>query len=355
MITLNREDFLQKLEAVQPGLTMREIIEQSSCFVFLEGEVVTYNEEVACRQKLDTPIRGAVQAAPLLELLRKLREDEIKIEQDGSDLLIAGKGRKAKLILQKEIVLPVEKIERPKKWKPLHPDFTEAVQIACEITSNSTDFRLIGLHITPKCIESIDGYQILRYRMKKGTGIETTCLVRKDSIKQIVPLGMHEISESESWMHFRNSVGLVVSCRRGIAEFPNVSPFLELQGEQTTLPKGLGEAAQRAEIFTREKKDENLVTVQLKPGKLVVKGEGNAGEYYESKKISYDGEAMEFMISPSFLVTLAEKHNECEICLDKHGHKYLKVEAGKYTYCTSLGMTEDKKNKDDQPQDKDED
>ena len=60
--TINRELFLEQLESVQPGLSTREIIEQSSCYVFRGGEVITFNDEIACSQKCDIGIEGAVRS-----------------------------------------------------------------------------------------------------------------------------------------------------------------------------------------------------------------------------------------------------------------------------------------------------
>ena len=46
---VSREKLMQALEAVSPGLANRELIEQSSCFVFKSGMVMTFNDEVAGR------------------------------------------------------------------------------------------------------------------------------------------------------------------------------------------------------------------------------------------------------------------------------------------------------------------
>jgi len=44
---INRQEFLDSLEMVKAGLSPREFIEQSSCFAFKEGEVLTFNDESA--------------------------------------------------------------------------------------------------------------------------------------------------------------------------------------------------------------------------------------------------------------------------------------------------------------------
>ena len=79
MLKINREELLQQLESVVPGLSVKEIIEQSKCFVFKDKKVMTYNDEVACTQDSCLDIEGAVEAMPLISLLRKLKEEEIDL------------------------------------------------------------------------------------------------------------------------------------------------------------------------------------------------------------------------------------------------------------------------------------
>ena len=61
---IQREELIRKLESVQPGLAVRETIEQSSTFVFYHGDVHTLNDEVYCRcpSGLDPKAKAAVPA-----------------------------------------------------------------------------------------------------------------------------------------------------------------------------------------------------------------------------------------------------------------------------------------------------
>ena len=47
---INRKDLIKVLKKVQPGLASQEIIEQSGAFVFTDGRVFTYNDEIAVRR-----------------------------------------------------------------------------------------------------------------------------------------------------------------------------------------------------------------------------------------------------------------------------------------------------------------
>lgn len=339
MQTVAREKLLQQLESVTPGLSVREIIEQSSCFVFKKGLLITFNGEDACRLKTKLDITGAVKAAPLLALLRQLAETEVQIDTTKNELVIRGKNRSSGITMEQEVLLPVDKVDKPNDWAPLHEEFGDAIQIVQQCTGkDESKFWSTCVHIHPKWVEACDNFQATRYGMKTGFGSEA--MVRSSSIRHIVTLGMTEFSESENYLHFKNSSGLVFSCRRFEVNYPDLTPFIEVDGgEPTTLPKGLGEAALKAEIFSSENADNNQVLIKLRPGKLMVKGVGISGWYEERSRLKYNGEGMDFLVTPQLLVELTKRHNDCEITSD-----HLKVNGGKFVYVTCLGKSNDLEN-----------
>jgi len=327
---INREEFLEQLESILPGLSTREIIEQSSCFIFKDGTVMTYNDEIACTQKSCLPIEGAVQAMPLVSILRKLKEDTLEITSDGEELLIKGKRKKAGIRMDTDILLPIDSVEKPKKWKGLPDGFAEAVSIVQQCSGkDETKFSLTCVHLTPKWIEACDGYQAARYRLKME--MEKPTLVRKESIKHIVELSMIKFSETKNWIHFRNSTGLVLSCRRWVEDFPKISKLLKVKGTPTKFPKGLIEAVEKAEIFSAENAEDNQVVVELRPNKLRITGRGASGYYQEIKDIRYKGQSLSFKVAAELFADFVRHHNSCEITSDR-----LKITTGKYSYVTVL-------------------
>jgi len=334
---VNREKLLQQLESVQAGLSSREVMEQSSCFVFQNGTVQTYNDEIACKQDCVLTMSGAVQAEPLLGILRKLPEDMVGVTGTEEEFIIEGKRRKAGIRMEQEILLPIERIEQPDEWKDLPEEFNDAVQIVIQCAGDDeSQFRLTCLHLTPHHIEASDNFQVSRYTLE--TTIKESTLVRRDSIKHIVELGMTQFCETETWIHFRNPTGLTLSCRRYVDEasdFPDLTPIINFKGEPTTLPTGLVEAVEKAEVFSSENTDDNQVTIQLKSGKLRIRGEGNFGWFTEVKNLKYKGSSLSFRISPKLLADLVSRHNECEITSDR-----LKVDGGNFVYVTSLSIHE---------------
>lgn len=335
----NREEFLSILESVKPGISPKGVLEQSSCFVFMDGDVITFNDENSCRMAVETDdLKGAVHAAPLLAVLHKMVEDEIDIAQTEGELVVAGKRRKAGIRMEAEIFLPLAQLDKPEEWRPLDEEYGEALGMVGECAGTDLkEFTTACIHVHPKYMEAFDNYQMMRYKIK--TGVTKPTLVKRDSAKHVVTMGAIEFSETKSWIHFRNPSGLVISCRRFMEDFKDLSENMDVEGTTIGLPKGLASGLEIAEIFSSENADDNKVTVELRPGKLKVTGRGVSGWYSEFKDVKYDGPRMSFLIAPKLLRRITEKHNEATIGVGK-----MKITGSKWIYLACLGraMSTDK-------------
>ena len=334
---VNREKLLSALESVSPGLASRELIEQSGCFVFRAGKVITFNDEVACSisSPLGNEVEGAVTAKPLLELLSKLTEDELDVKLADGKLQIKGKGRRAEIVTDAEVKLPVETVEIPEEWTKLEPDFLEGLGIVQSVAAAGKDanFVLTCVHLHPDHLESCDNFQAVRYPVK--TGVAESCLIRQVSVKHVPPLGMTELSVGDAWIHFRNASGLVLSCRRWQEQYENLDPIFDCDGPSVTLPGGLKEAVDKAKIFSSENVESDQVFVRLKDGRLLIRGEGASGKFEEQRSVKYDGDEVSFLIAPKLLVEITERTNDCVL-----GQGRLKIQTGKFVYVSCLGAAE---------------
>jgi DNA polymerase III sliding clamp (beta) subunit (PCNA family) len=334
---IDREALLRQLEIVAPGISNKEIVEQSSCVVFREGFILSYNDEVACRIPTEIELDGAIHANTLLETLRKMKEEVIEIQIEESQVVLVGKNKKIGVRREAEIQLPVDSIEPPGKWKKLPEDFSDGLEMVISCAGKDENkFSITCVQLHPEWVQATDDLQIAQYRMELP--IEKFVLIRAATIKQVIPFGVTKVSVTDNWVHFRSPIGLIISCRQHIENFPDTEGLFSRSGERVRLPKALGEAADLAEIFSSQNADKNEITITLKPGKLVVYGEGNSGWSRETKKIKYDGPVIQFRAVPKLLRTVAEKHNDCEIC-----DGILKVSGGNYSYISALGVVDEKK------------
>lgn len=336
MYTVNREEFLLRLQSVQPGLSQREILEQSTCIIFLPGKIMTYNDEISCSLASKLKIEGAIRAMPLITILQKLKEEEVDLEEADGELIIHGKRKRAGIAIEKEIHLKVDAVEEPGKWRSLPQDFLEAIDIIQQCAgTDESQFSLTCIHVHPEWVEACDNFQAARFPLT--TKFEESILVRRGALKHIVGLGMTEFSITDSWVHFRNDSGLVVSCRKYAEEYPKIDEIFKGEGEKMTLPKGLVEAADKALVFAADN-DNKHVKISIRPGKLRLHGEGSYGWYNELCKIRYKGQPISFLISPKILQEIATKYSDCEVTENR-----LKVVGDKFIFVTCLGKEEEEK------------
>lgn len=358
MALVRREELLRVLESVQPGLSSREAIEQSSCFVFHKGKVITYNDEVSAQAPIldikDNPVKleAAIKAGPLLKLLQSMKGDELDMAVSGKDLTLKGKGKGVELHLEEGIHLAYANVEKPTEWKKLASDFGEAISIVHECAGkNEARYALTCVHVTGDWVEATDDLQAARYRIK--VPIQMASLVRKEAIKHIIRLDATEFAETNAWLHFRNSLHTTLSVRRTIDPFPSISKWFKVEGKKISLPKGSTEAVETASILSGENADDNLILVELKNGangngRMRIVGQVVSGRYWEVRKLKYTGPNLGFLVPPELLTKIIKNHNEFEIANDRLKVKGLVEGVHKFSFVTSLGVKDDKKEKETQ-------
>ncbi len=335
-----REDFLRLLEEIKSGTSPKESIEQSTCFVIRNKYAYTFNEEVFCRKKTSFPDSWefAVPLDPVISVLSKINDPEIEVTITDSEMQFTGKGRKTGIVLQKEIALPIDEIELPKKedWKKLPEDFTDAVAIVESCASRKSD-EFVGkcIHVHPKWIESTDVFQAARYKMKLD--IDEPVLLSRECLEPVIGLDVIKYAVTEGWFHFKSRGGLLYSIKVNKDTFPDLSPLLKPEGQKTNLPKSLASAAGIAEIFSKEDKDNNYSLITLEPGRLIIRGEGTTGWHTERKKIKYDGKTMKFMMAPKIITQVIERSSEVWIADNR-----LIIDGGNWKYVTVLGRQKQK-------------
>ncbi len=336
---IKTSDLLRTLDVVQCAVAQRETVEQSKCFCFQDGQVYTYDGDIMCQAPsgLNGKVVGAVSAKHFIDLLRKLPDADLDLEKSGGELILKGKRKLTTFMLEEKVSLPLHEVDKPGEWSKLPDDFAEAVAMVQECATNENlVFSRTCVHITPRYMQAYDNLQMIRYKIKTNLSTESV-LLRKNAIKHIASLGATEFSETGAWIHFRNSVGLVVSCRLWLEEYPDISPHFKTSGDSISIPKGLEEVVDRAQVFTQDMADANRVRVEVKGGRITISGLGILGRHEEYRAIKdYTGSDYAFFISPKLLTNMAKNFTEAELTPET-----LIVRGPKWTYLAALTSTDD--------------
>lgn len=344
-----RHNLIDELQSVMPGTSQKAEELQCGCFIFRDGHVATFNGEVCCRRPslLDfKELKAAVPAEPLLSLLEKMTEEEVSIELDNGKFVVAGKNKRARYKYEKTIDSPIASVEDAETWKKMPADFLEAISVVHQSASEDvSQFNLTCIHIHPQWLEACDNWQLTRFKFE--TGLSTPILVKQKALKHIVGLGPSKFAETPAFIHFRRKDGLIISCRRYVETYPELSKFLKTEGSPWIIPKGLKDASEKAEVFAN-KSGAHLIKITIQPGKLSMFAEGEQGDYMEVKRLEYEGDPLSFKISPKMMKELADKHNEVLI-----SQKKIKVNSGKCEFAAALELPNSKEKSNGKPRQKD--
>ncbi len=318
---IDRLELLNALDRVKGGLAQKEIIEQSTSFAFMDGKVVTYNDEISISHPVKgLDLTGAIKAQELYQFLNKIKQEEIDISWDEGQFKITAGKAKAGLILQGEVRLPVEEVGKIGKFKDLPDNFVEGLRF-CQ-TSCSKDMSrpvLTCVHVgADGNIEASDGYRVTTYNL--GNKIPTkTFLIPASSVNELVKYKIQKIAGGESWIHFKTEDNTIFSCRIFDDNYPdNIAQILEVEGNKIRLPKKMAEALERAQIFAKKEFDnDSEVLVKLEEGQMVISAQADSGWFEESVRTKYDDPPVSFRSHPTFLSEMLGKVQECILGEDR--------------------------------------
>ena len=334
---LNKAELQRALEIVKPGLASKEMIEQSTSFAFIAGRVVTYNDEISLSHPVSgLEIEGVIQAEELYQLLNKIKKDEIEIIIQDNEIILQIGRSKAGLTLKQEITLPLEEIGEQKAWKKLPQDFLHFMEFA--MTSCGKDMSrpvLTCVHVTKEgFVESSDSLRITRCEIGEKMPFGPF-LIPVSSVRTLVKLKPTKIAEGEGWVHFQTEEGSIMSCRIFEDKFPDISPFLLVEGIAIHLPKTTEDVLDRAKVFS--KRDHFLdeeVEITLADNRLKIGSKSESGWFEEEINFVYTDDPITFSISPYLLKDILKETSRCVL-----GEDRLKFEGSGWTYISILRET----------------
>lgn len=353
--TINRELLLSALDFAKAGLAQREIIHQSTCFIFRNGLIQTYNEKTACRipSPFGEDFEGAVPSGAFFEILGQLPEEELTASYKNGQLQLKGKGRVAKINIEAQVSLDVDSIEEPGEWTELHPDFCEGISIVqqCAVPKGG-DNALACIHIHPQWIEACDLSRVMFCRFEKETLFPESVLVRRESVTSLGNMGASHFSITNGWIHFQGPRGAILSCRRyaDVIDFPDLSRNVGIEGEPLEFSKSIEDEMKRAQVFTSpDGEDNNFLRIDVyqtpdgknggTKGEMRLEGRGPAGSYTCRKTAVYKGEDMTFYIPPLILLDSLKKEG-AKLSVTP---QFLVAKTDKYHYVAGLAQMEPEK------------
>ena len=309
---LKRTELIAALEEVKPGLAQRDIIAQSTSFVFAGDSITTFNDEISVWKPFKSGIEGAVRANELYSLLSKIKDEEIEIGIVENELIIKGKRSKAGIKLEAEIMLPLDEVDiEHTKFTKLPDNFLKAISIASYCAAKDLSKPLLTcVYIDGEVVTASDDFRIIQVNFDAEVKSEPI-LLPASVVKFLVKYDVKRLSHSPGWIHFHANDGLIFSARVLAGKFPEVEQFLKVKGKELHFPAGVLEMLDRAGVFTADSASGDFVTVAVEDRTMTIKGKGDYGWLEETANCKYKGEKIEFDVDPSFLIDILKNLRKC--------------------------------------------
>lgn len=312
---LQTEDFKSALKIVKPAVAKTELIEQTNSFVFDNGFVIGYNDEICISHPLDgLDVTGAVSADTLYNYVIKLKRPEMELKTSNKELLIKCGKSNAGLALQPEIVIPVDQITPAKDWSPLPNEFNNYLKMASGAAARDMSLpKLTCVNIGERTITGSDNFRILQCEYPEPFPFKGF-LIPATSAKIASSLDVQSISVTREWVHMTNDDGTVISCRTYAEEYGDVSEFMKIEGPQFTFPKTMNEVLNRAVVFARgDLAQDEEVRIRVGDNRIRVTSKNNTGWFREEINHQTENEPFTFTIIPYLLQDILKRTQTCTV------------------------------------------
>lgn len=332
---IKRKELLDKLAEASIGLTSKPILEQSDCFVFSEGQLLTFNDEILVRAKspLEPDLTAAINANDLRAVLNKFPDEDVDVFQRDGELIIKAKRREAGISVAKEIVLPFADVPTTDKWAKLGEGVVPMLlQAARTCGQDASQFLTTCVHVTPDLVEACDNIRFFRATLP--TQFPAEVLLPATCVAALDGFGLSKVSVGKGWAHFKLASGTQLTMRCSHETYhEGVADLLKIKNpEKVVLPDNLGDMVERSGVMSEGGHDAR-VGITISDGTLEITSRKETGWYRERKKLDYKGSPVSFDIHPKFLSEVLERTHTITV-----GSGRLKLEVDNIKFVVALAV-----------------
>ena len=316
---VNREELMDVLNLVRPGLSQKEVIEQSNHFIFNKDEILAYNDELLISYPFDIELTCTVDASLFLKLLSRLETEMVSLELKKGVLEVWNEKTNAQLPIVEEseifeYIRNVTKEATDADFHRLSPDFIEGLRL-CAFSAD-TDRQmgtLTCVRIEGKNVMSGSKTRISWYEMDKE--VPEDFYIEATLIQELIKY--EDISSyylSKSWAHFKSEGGTTFSARRVIPldllSFKEAFEGFDL-GVRIRIPADLRQSIETVNLVNEgEQAADKLVTLHIDESKVTCKAESTRGgilQEVDFEKPPNIEKPFSLQIRPDFLIDVLEK------------------------------------------------
>lgn len=317
---INRKELCNILSMLRPGLHKKENVQQSCHFIFLDNKIAVYNDKISITHPFECEEQFSVKGEEFFRLINGITDESIDVTLKDSKIKIKSKNTSANMATLSEdqnvISAKINTLEENmKKWKPLPPDFTEAISL-CGFSASSdlsTGIRSCVCIIGDKCY-SVDGSRGSSYTFKEE--VEDILNIPIIAAIELIKFPITEYCFSNNWLCFKTEDDVIFSCASIDGDFPAekletvFSQFEDLPVIE--LPSELKQTVE--EVLMLASDDETragkLISIVLEEGTLTVTANNDLGSVEKVIDVDFEEEPITMTINSTFLSQILSKSVE---------------------------------------------
>lgn len=345
---INIAALLNNLDAVAPGLSKKDILEQATHYIFSGQRIITYNDKIS----VSTPYTEitdsfSVKAEDFYKILKGISEEKAHLQMKDNMIILTTDTTEAELSISTEETTVVElykslDIENQDRKKLKDPsDFIQALDFCkfCAAKDLTAD-ALFCVCIDGKKVMSADDIRASVYTLKEKM---PKILIPATMLGELTTYPLKEFAVADSWTHFFMENGTCFSCRTVDDEYPDIQEFLNdtTQSEEVikvALPAELKNVLDAVIPMCKGDSDmEKTVEITYNGKEIVLVAEKETGKL--TKKIKYNsGVDISFMINPIFLKDIMGRCDAFNLLKDK---SVIHFETGSFNHIISVDIPEE--------------
>jgi len=307
-MNINAREFAKTLAPLKPGLSAKESIEQSDSYIFHDGKVITFNDDVMA--VMDSPIdaEGVVNAKALDDVLKKIKDADITVDFVDDQMTLTNKKMKVGLNFDSDILSPISAIPNRKNTTDLPENFPHLANLACQTTSKDISSPItMCVNLSGNMIQSLDNFRITQCSLPE-VDFGDSSLVLARSLLPTLKDNPNKFKNGKKWMYFYGESGCIYCIRKYISEYPDLDVFFDDSDEITEvpLPDDFLDVLGRADAFSKNNDGDDAIRVELKKNKMRVSSQNAFGWVTETVKLKYSGDEFSFSSGPNFLKSISK-------------------------------------------------
>lgn len=332
---LQKTELEKALAIVKPGLASKDLIEQATSFAFINGSVITYNDEISISHPIkNLDLEGAIKAEELYLFLKKVKQEEIDLTITENEIQFKAGRTRAGFVLQKEVSLPLKSLKKKGKWGKLPEEFCHYLKMAMGAAGRDMSEPILTCVNIRKdgFMDASDNYKLIRCETGEEMPLDDFLLPAEAAVK-ILPLKPTHITSGKGWVHFKNKDNTVISCRIYPEDtYPDKSKWLDIDGIKITIPKTMIEILDRCAIFSKRVHilDEEI-KIHIEKGKMQVDAKSDTGWIKDSTKIKHSDDPITFSITRYLLADILKEADTFLL-----SEKALRFEGAGWIYISAL-------------------